>query len=291
MGTYTKNALALGLSWALLGTLAFGQIGRKSSLTLEGAKKVAAAAEAEARKNQVGGAIAVVDDGGNLMYLVRLDGTFAAGAQVSIGKARTAALFKRPTKFFEDVVNKGRFTMVALEDFTPLQGGVPLTVDGEIVGGIGVSGAASAQQDEEIALAGAGALSGENASMKSSQSLDGVFYQDRDAVAKAFQKEAPLIEVADYKVHASHRDKGGEAEIHEGERDIIYVLQGAATFVTGGSVLEARSISPGEIRGRGIEGGESRHLRKGDVVIVPKGIPHWFEKVGGIINYYVVKVL
>src|SRR6185503_6851025 len=124
----------------------------KKALTIDGAKKVIAGAVAYAKKNNApGGAIAVVDDGGNLMLLERLDGTFAAGANISIGKARTAALFKKPTKFFEDVVRNGRTAMVALNDFTPLQGGVPITAGGEIVGAIGVSGAASADQDNQIA--------------------------------------------------------------------------------------------------------------------------------------------
>jgi glc operon protein GlcG len=130
----------------------------KKTLTIDGAKKVIAGAVAYARKNNApGGVIAVVDDGGNLMALERLDGTFAAGANISIGKARTAVLFKRPTKAFEDIIKNGRTAMVALPDayFTPLQGGVPITIDGQIVGGVGVSGAASAQQDEELAIAGA----------------------------------------------------------------------------------------------------------------------------------------
>ena len=131
----------------------------KRTLTLEGAKRVATAAENEAKRLGVGGAIAVVDDGGNLLYLARIDGTFAAGANISIGNARTAVLFKKPTKFFEDVIGKGRYAMTAV-DFTPLQGGVPILVDGQVVGGIGVSGASSAQQDEELALAGANAVTG-----------------------------------------------------------------------------------------------------------------------------------
>jgi glc operon protein GlcG len=114
-------------------------------------------AEAKSR-NAPGGAIAVVDDGGNLIALERLDNTFAAGANISIGKARTAALFKRPTKAFEDIINKGRTAMTTLPDFTPLQGGVPILIDGQIVGAVGVSGAASAQQDEDLAIAGAKAL-------------------------------------------------------------------------------------------------------------------------------------
>lgn len=135
------------------------QTEQKSGLTLDGAKKVIAAAVAEAKsRNAPGGAIAVVDDGGNLIALERLDNTFAAGANISIGKARTAALFKRPTKAFEDIINKGRTAMTTLPDFTPLQGGVPILIDGRIVGAVGVSGAASAQQDEDLAIAGAKAL-------------------------------------------------------------------------------------------------------------------------------------
>src|SRR5215216_4415600 len=123
--------------------IANAQTTEKKSLTIEGAKKVIAAAVAYAKKNNApGGVIAVVDEGGNLMALERLDGTFAAGANISIGKARTAVLFKRPTKAFEDIIKNGRTPLVALNDFTPLQGGIPIVVDGDVVGGVGVSGAA-----------------------------------------------------------------------------------------------------------------------------------------------------
>src|SRR5512133_3357552 len=132
---------------------AHSQVAEKKALTLEGAKKVIAAAVAEAKKNDAGGVIAVVDDDGNLMALERIDGTFAAGANISIGKARTAALFKRPTKFFEDVIGKGRTSMVALNDFTPLQGGEPISIGGQIVGAIGVSGGTTAQEDVALAKA------------------------------------------------------------------------------------------------------------------------------------------
>jgi len=128
-------------------------------LTLAEAKAAVAIAVEYAREHAApGGAIAVVDAGGSLLYLERLDGTFPAAAAVSAGKARTAALFRKPTSAFEKLVNDGRTTMVALPDvtpFTPLQGGVPLERDGVVVGAIGVSGAASAQQDEEIANAAA----------------------------------------------------------------------------------------------------------------------------------------
>src|SRR5687768_100014 len=157
-----KSIFKLTLMAALFVTLAAGaraQIADKKSLTLEGARTVISGAKAFAKANKApGGVIAVVDDGGNLVALERLDGTFTAGANISVGKAKTAVMFKRPTKFFEDVIKNGRTSMVALPDFTPLQGGVPITIDGQIIGGVGVSGAASAAQDEELALAGAASL-------------------------------------------------------------------------------------------------------------------------------------
>lgn len=153
--TYVAAALALAANTA-------AQTTQKTALTLDGARRVIAAAVAAAQaKRAPGAAIAVVDDGGNLLALERLDGTFAAGALISLGKARTAALFMRPTKAFEDTIAAGRTAMVALPDafFTPLQGGIPIVVNGQVVGAVGVSGAASAQQDSELAEVAAGALS------------------------------------------------------------------------------------------------------------------------------------
>src|SRR5205085_3548558 len=121
-----------------LAALSPAQVADKKSLNAEGARRVIAAAMADANSKKTTGVIAVVDSGGNLMALERIDGTFAAGANISIGKARTALLFQKPTKFFEDVVNKGRTAMVALDGFTPLQGGVPVVVDGQIIGAVGV---------------------------------------------------------------------------------------------------------------------------------------------------------
>src|SRR5215472_16958986 len=145
---------------ALVAAPARAQFIEKKSLNLDGAKKAIAAAVDYAKKNKAsGGVIAVVDEGGNLMALERLDGTFAMGATISIGKARTAVLFKKPTRFFEELINKGRTAMTAVDGFTPLIGGIPIVVDGQVVGGIGVSGAASANQDEELALAGAAVFS------------------------------------------------------------------------------------------------------------------------------------
>jgi glc operon protein GlcG len=262
------------------------QAPQKNTLTLALAKKVAAAAIAEAERLHTTGAIAVVDDGGNLLYAERIDGTFPAGANISIGKARTAAMFRKPTRVFEDVINKGRTAMAALPDFWPLQGGVPLEIDGQVVGGIGVSGAASAQQDEELALAGAGALQG-----AATGSAETVTYFEKAAVAAAFARGVPLIESGAFKVHASRREKAGLAEVHTDETDIIYVTEGTATFVTGGTVVDGKEVAPGETRGASIRGGETRRLTKGDVIIVPAGVPHWFQAVEGTFTYYVVKVL
>jgi glc operon protein GlcG len=275
------------LTLMALSSLALAQVAEKKTLTLDGAKRVIEAAKAEAKRlNAPGGVIAVVDDGGNLMALERLDGTFAAGANISIGKARTAALFKRPTKAFEEIIKNGRTAMVALPDsfFTPLQGGVPVLVGAQIVGAVGVSGAASAQQDEELAEAGAKALE----TMGAQTAM--VSYFEKEKVAAAFAKGAVLFDNSDkYMVHASRRDKAGVVEVHEQDADIIYVLEGTATFVTGGELVGGKPIAPGEIRGADVKGGQTRQIAKGDVIIVPAGTPHWFKEVPGPLTYYVVK--
>lgn len=263
------------------------QVAARKALTLAGARRVIAAAQAEARRHGAAGVVAVVDEGGNLVAVERLDGTFAAGAHISIGKARTAALFKRPTRAFEEIIRGGRTPMIALDDFTPLQGGIPLVVDGEIVGGVGVSGAASAQQDEELAIAGAAALGAQVVRTPA------VSYWKYDQVAAAFATGAVLHDGADganYMVHASRRDQAGMAEVHARDTDIIYVLDGSATIVTGGTVVDAKETAPDEVRGASIRDGERRKLVKGDVVIVPQGTPHWFQEVQGPLTYYVVKV-
>jgi len=282
----TVKTFTLALLLIAANMLQAQSVTQKQMLTLAGAKKVIAAAVAKAKElNAPGAVIAVVDDGGNLMALERLDNTFAAGALISYGKARTSAIFKRPTAVFEKIIREGRTPMVALNDFTPLQGGVPIEMNGQVVGAVGVSGAASAQQDEELAIAGANVLSMTNGTVMT----PAVTFMDSKTVAAAFVKGQPLVENNQYKVHASHRDGPGKSEVHEHETDIIYVLEGTATFVTGGKVIDGQMISPGEIRGASIEGGETRKLVKGDLVIVPQGVPHWFKDLKTPFNYYVVK--
>ncbi len=130
----------------------------KKVLTLEGAKKIAATAALEAQKQHVGGSIAVVDEGGHLLYLERWDGTFPASAPVATAKARTAAIFRFETQVFENAIKKGRNSLTAVPMMLPLEGGIPIIVDGQVIGAVGVSGTASSTQDVEFAKAAIAAL-------------------------------------------------------------------------------------------------------------------------------------
>jgi glc operon protein GlcG len=255
------------------------------TLSLDGAKSVAASAINHAKdQNAPGGAIAIVDASGALLYLERLDGTFLNASEISIGKARTAALFGKPTRAFEEIVNKGRYAMLgvsAVAPFTPLQGGVPISVAGKVVGAVGVSGAASAAQDDEIASAGAAAF--ERAQQPT------VSFVPRAVVDEGFRTDAHLTAGDGYRVNASRRDGPGEAEVHLADTDIFYVLDGAATFVTGGELVEPRQLSTTELRGKALLGGDERRIAKGDVITIPRGVPHWFKRVDAPFTYYVVK--
>ena len=146
----------VGIALLLLATAGAGnaQVVTKKVLTLSAAKKIAAAAEAEAQKKNAKVVIAIVDDGGALLLLERLDDTQVASVEVGIGKARTAAIFRRPSKVFEDQIREGRIAALALAGATPLQGGIPILFEGNVIGAIGVSGETPAL-DEEIATAGA----------------------------------------------------------------------------------------------------------------------------------------
>lgn len=150
-----KKMIFLLLGIVMLSAAANAQLLSSKSLSLEAAKKITAEAVKYAKNNNApGGAIAIVDNGGNLIYLERLDGTFAAAAEVATKKANTAALFKAPSSKLENAINGGRGALITV-GHTFLQGGIPIIIDGQIVGAIGVSGSASAQQDEDIANAGA----------------------------------------------------------------------------------------------------------------------------------------
>jgi len=263
------------------------QLLEKKVLTLEAAERVAAAAEAEAGKRNATVVIVVVDDGGYPLILKRLNNTQVASVDVGIGKARTAAIFRRPSKDFEDQIKNGRVASLVLPGATPLQGGLPLVFDGKVVGAIGVSGN-TPQEDEDIALAGTKVFAAATSSAKSDAPK--VTYFTAAQVTKSFEKGMPLLEIANYKVHASHREGPGVVEVHTRDTDIIYMLDGTATLVTGGAVIDGKNIEPEEIRGKDVKGGETRQIAKGDVIIIPNGVPHWFKEVKGPINYYVVKV-
>ena len=147
-----KTLVLLAVSlWAVA---AQAQLPTKQVLTLDTAKKVAAAAEAEAKKRGATVVIAVVDDGGYLLVLERLDDTQVASVDVGIAKARTAAIFRRPSGVFDDQVKNGRIAALALPGAVALKGGVPIVVDGKVIGAVGVSGN-SPQEDEDIARAAA----------------------------------------------------------------------------------------------------------------------------------------
>ena len=131
------------------------QVISTKNISLEGAKKIVAEAVVYAKANNApGGAIAIVDAGGNLVYLERLDNTFAAASEVALKKANTAALFKAPSSKLENAINSGRQALITA-GHTFLQGGIPIIYEGQVIGAIGVSGSASAQQDEDLANAGA----------------------------------------------------------------------------------------------------------------------------------------
>jgi glc operon protein GlcG len=153
---FLKNHLSLLLIAIVIFSIpAKAQVLSTKNISLDAAKKMVAEAVAYARANNApGGAIAVVDAGGHLVYLERLDNTFAAASEVATKKANTSALFKAPSSKLETAINGGRQALITV-GHTFLQGGIPIIYQGLVIGAIGVSGSASAQQDEDIANAGA----------------------------------------------------------------------------------------------------------------------------------------
>jgi glc operon protein GlcG len=148
----TAAALALSAQGAA------AQLGEKKVLTLVAAQKMVAAAQAEAERNHLAGVIAVVDDGGWLILLLRMDNAaYVASVELAPGKARTAALFKKPSQALEDAINHGRVAAVTARDFIEMQGGLPINIDGQVIGGIGAS-FDTPEHDVQIAQAGLAAL-------------------------------------------------------------------------------------------------------------------------------------
>jgi glc operon protein GlcG len=117
-----------------------------------------------------------------------------------------------------------------------------------------------------------------------------VTHLDRAKVDAAFAAGGVLVETPRYMIHASRREAAGQAEVHVLDTDLIYVLEGSATFVTGGTMVDPKTTAPNEIRGSAVRDGDVRRITKGDVLVVPDGVPHWFREVDGPVLYYVVKV-
>ncbi|MBI3693442.1 MAG: cupin domain-containing protein [Acidobacteria bacterium] len=118
-----------------------------------------------------------------------------------------------------------------------------------------------------------------------------VTYVGHDKVTAALAKGGSLVTAPDLSVSGSHRVKPGNVEVHEKETDVFYVVEGEATFVTGGAMVGGKVTKPGQLVGSDIQGGQTHHLSKGDVMVIPAGTPHWFKEVPQSISYYVVKVL
>jgi mannose-6-phosphate isomerase-like protein (cupin superfamily) len=128
------------------------------------------------------------------------------------------------------------------------------------------------------------------ASSRGAAADGGVTFIPAGETAAAFAKGRPLVETSPYKVHASRRDAPGQAEVHDVDTDILYVLEGSASIVTGGEAIDARDTAPNEKRGASIRGGATQRLVKGDVIIIPSGVPHQFTEVQAPFLYYAVKV-
>lgn len=119
----------------------------------------------------------------------------------------------------------------------------------------------------------------------------GVTYVPHDQVAAALANGKGMVKAPDLSVSGSHRTGPGHVEVHAKETDVFYVMEGSATFITGGTMIGGKNTSPGQMAGTEIQGGETHHLSKGDVIVIPAGVPHWFKEVPQSITYYVVKVI
>jgi glc operon protein GlcG len=262
-----------------------------SALTYEGAKLAADAAGAEAARRGVHPVISAVDAGGALTYLVRPDDAQVASVDVTTDKARTAAIYRRPSKDFEDQASGGRPSALHLARAVPLQGGIPIEHDGHVIGAIGVSGATSADEDNELAEIGAAAI---GVAMRGAVNGNGhrngaAFFAAAD-VAERFRSGGLLLDTTGYKIDAGRRDAPGEVEYHEHTVDVMHVLEGTATVVLGGEMRDVREVGPGELRAAAVDGGEPRDLKPGDVLAIPSGVPHQFVAVSDPFLYFVVKV-
>ena len=245
------------------------------ALTQAGARVIAEAVGAAAVARGVAPVVSAVDAGGALIYLHRPDVAQVASVEVTTDKARTAAIYRRPSKDFEDQASGGRPSALHLARAVPLQGGMPIVVEGHVIGGVGVSGASSADEDQELAVLGAESLASANGGTNGARAH---FFSSED-LARKFSEGGLLLEEQSFKLDAGRREAPGVPEVHASEVDVMRVVQGNATVVTGG-----------EIQGDRIEGGEAQTVSEGDVLAIPSGVPHQFVEVSDPFLYFVVKV-
>jgi glc operon protein GlcG len=255
------------------------------ALSAADARRVAEAVAAECARRGVSPVCAVVDAGGELMCVWRPDDAQVASVGVATDKARTAAIYRRPSKDFEDQASGGRASALHLARAVPLQGGIPIGRADQIIGAVGVSGATSADEDQELALLGAQALAA-----RANGSANGAAFFDRATVLDKFSTGGLLLDAAAYKLDAGRRDGPGEVEYHAHTVDVMHVVEGSATVVTGGEMVDVRHVSDGELRAGSVTGGHAHELSVGDVLAVPAGVPHQFTRVSDPFLYFVVKV-
>jgi glc operon protein GlcG len=273
---------------SIAGAEAAFSVAEVPALTYAGARLASEAAAAEAARRGVAPVISAVDAGGALMFLVRPDEAQVASVEVTTDKARTAAIYRRPSKNFEDQASAGRPSALHLARAVPLQGGIPIEHAGAVVGAIGVSGATSADEDNELAAIGAAAV--QRAMAAHNGHRNGAVFLPAAAVVERFESGGLLIDEALYKVDAGRREAPGEVEYHEHVTDLMHVMEGTATVITGGEMRDVRTVAPGELRAASVDGGRRHVLRAGDVLAIPSGVPHQFVDVSDPFLYFVVKV-
>jgi len=257
------------------------------ALTYEGARIAADATAAIATERGVAPVASVVDAWGELVYIWRPDAAQPASVGVATDKARTAAIYRRPSKDFEDQASGGRPSALHLARAVPLQGGIPISFAGEVIGAIGVSGASSADEDQELAITGARVA--EAAASANGSRASAAFFSDADLMDR-FATGGLLLDAGGYKIDAGRRTAPGEVEYHDRFVDVMHVIDGSATVVTGGEMVAPREVAAGEIRAESIVDGTTHALTNGDVLAIPSGVPHQFTKVSDPFLYFVVKV-
>lgn len=257
------------------------------AITYEGARIAAEAAAAIATERDVAPVASVVDAWGELVFIWRPDRAQVASVGVATDKARTAAIYRRPSKDFEDQASGGRPSALHLARAVPLQGGIPISYDGQVIGAIGVSGASSADEDQELAVAGARVA--EAAAQTNGNGRATTFFSDAELMQK-FQTGGLLLDTNGFKIDAGRRTAPGEVEYHDRFVDVMHVIDGSATVVTGGEMVGVREVAAGELRADALSGGTPHELSNGDVLAIPNGVPHQFTDVSDPFLYFVVKV-